>query len=400
MGARPNKLPRIVPEKMTEEEAQYVWKNRKGKVIYTPVYEIFTDNFFDTIVQEAGMDTAFANFASTAIYEKYMLNAAQFAAAKSVAENELLRKAAAMYEGDKTKGYHKYLPEAREICKRSQDTWLRVEYDTNRGNAVAAAQFGRYVSVKDLYPYWVYKGVMDARERPDHVALEGKVFLIGDPYGDSVFPKNDWNCRCDGINADGRYLDDKGIRAQSEAQSKALLEKYVDPQFRFNPYNQGTLPKDGHSYFEAMGSANEGDFNLFNLPPGRDQPKGDMEGFAATDLHKVVNYVHKWGKTHHVNANGELIFQSPGRYTNVIWTANSLHEVSKHQRGIENLPSTIAHPDEVWGSWGDHKQQVSKRVYLKFGKTCYLVITTDGVIDDAFAVSPTAADKYRKGVII
>lgn len=386
---------------MSDEEAKFVWRNRKGKLIYTPLYQIYTDTFFDSLVQETSMATAFAAFQDTAIYEKWMLNGAQFAAAKSAAENELLKKAANMYEGDGIKGYHKYLPEAQEICKRSQQTWLRVEYDTNRGNAVSAAQWQRYVANQDLYPYWVYKGVMDARERPDHVALEGKVFKIGDPYGDSVQPKNNWNCRCDAVNVDGRYLEDNGVRAATEAESKELLEKFVDPQFRFNAYNQGTLPNQGHSYFEAMGNANEGNFGLFNLAPGRDQDKGNLEGLAATDLHKVVNYVNKWENKYHTRPNGDIVFQWRERYTNVTWNANSMHAVQSHQRGIENLPDTIQHPDEVWSKWANpEKQQVSERVYLKFGKTCYIVKTSGGVIEDAFAVSPTAADKYRKGVIL
>jgi SPP1 gp7 family putative phage head morphogenesis protein len=386
---------------MTDEEAQFVWRNRKGKLIYTPVYMIYKDNFFQPIIDQTALETTFEQFGDTAVFERWMANAAQFAAAKAAGENELLKKAASMFEDDKVRGYQRYKPIAEEICQRSKDTWLRVEYDTARGNAVSAAQFGRFVENKDLYPYWVYKGVMDARERPEHVALEGMVFRIGDPYGDAVHPKNDWNCRCDAINVDDRFLKENNRQPATEAQSKELLEKYVDEQFRFNSYNQGMLPNDRHSYFEAMGSANEGDFERFNLSPTRDLGKGDLEGLAAIDLHKVVNYVTKWEKTEHTKGNGEIVFQNKRLYTNVIWNNLSLHQVGRHARGVENLPATIADPDEVWTSWADaENQRVTKRVYLKFGKTSYLVQTTDGIIQDAFAVSAAAADRYRKGVII
>lgn len=394
---------RIVPDDLSEDERKYIWRNRKGKLIYTPIYEIYRETFFDAIIHDMGMETRFAGFESTAIYERYMLNAAQFAAAKGRAENELLKKAAAMQdEGGKIKGYNEYRPVAEEITKQSRDIWLRVEYDTNRGNAVAGNQFGRYAADSDLYPYWVYRGVMDARERPEHVALEGRIFRIGDPFGDAVFPKNDWNCRCDGEQVDGRYVDDNPGKLAEGKAAQDLLENYVDPQFRFNPYTQGTLPNAGHSYFQAMGNANEGNRQMFNLPPAKDEGKGkNLEGFAATDLHKVVNHVNKWEKQYHVARNGDLIFQNKGLYTNVIWNGRSLHAVQKHQRGIENLPDTIMKPDEVWGTWGNpDSQTIANRVYMKFGKTCYLVLTTNGVIRDAFAVSPGGADKYRKGVIL
>jgi hypothetical protein len=43
-----------------------------------------------------------------------------------------------------------------------------------------------------------YKGVMDARERPEHVALEGEVVAWGQPYSSGqMYPgEGDYNCRC------------------------------------------------------------------------------------------------------------------------------------------------------------------------------------------------------------
>lgn len=393
----------FVPDDLSEEERKFIWRNRKGKLIYTPIYEIYRDLFFEPILHEMGMKAAFVGFEDTAIYEKYMLNAAQFAAAKGRAENELLKKAASMQdESGKIKSYQDYKPVAEEITKQSRDIWLRVEYDSNRGNAVAGNQFARFVNDSDLYGFWVYRGVMDARERPEHVALEGKIFRIGDRMGDAVFPRNGWNCRCDGEQVDGRYVQQfPNMLAEGDA-ARELLENNVDPQFRFNPYRQGTMPNDGHSYFQAFNNANDGNSFMFNLPPAVTEGKGkNLEGFAATDLHKVVNHVNMWEKHYHVDRNGDLIFQNKGLATNVVWNGRSLHAVQKHQRGIENLPDTIAKPDEVWGTWEDpERQEVANRAYLKFGKTCYLVLTTNGVIRDAYALSPAGADKYRKGVIL
>lgn len=387
---------------MTEEEAKYIWKNRKGKVIFTPVYEIYKATFFDAIIEESAMTTTFLKFESTAVYERYMLNAAQFAAAKQTAENELLKKAAEIIDPEgKGVSYDKYKPEAEKICARSKDTWLRVEYDTARNNAVSGAQFQRMETDKELYPIWRYRGVMDSKERPEHVEMEGMVFRIGDPAGDACFPPGDWNCRCVGIQEDDRYLQQTGARVQTNAEAEKLLDKYVAPEFQFNAARQGNLPKENHSYFEALGNANEANRSTFGLPPAKDEKGGDLIGLRAIGMHFMANEVDRWRQVYKSKANGDLIFQNKRIFANVVWNSNTFHAVGKHQRGFENIPDVIAHPDEVWGVWEDvEKQLVSLRTYIKFGKSCYLVFTKDGVIKDAFALSANSTDKYRKGLLL
>lgn len=404
LKSREIKLPRIIPPRLSEEQAKYIYTNRKGKVIFLPLYNEYKNVFLDPIIQHTDLVSTFEKFEPTGIYERYMTNAAQFAAAKQVSENELLAKAAIMKGSeDNLRPYKEYKELAQQITTTSRETWLRVEYDSNRANAIGGAQYARMVQDKDIYPYWRYKGVMDSRERPEHRAMEGLVFRIGDPAGDACWPVNDWNCRCVGVAEDGSYLYEINAKALTNDQAQKYLENNVAPEFRFNPAIQGTLPNDHHSYFEAMGSANEGNFSLFDLPPARHMGFGDrnLEGLAATGLHRMINIVDEWRDNHHIGKAGTIIFQNKDLYTNVIWTSKSLHNVHQHQRGFENIPDTITAPDEVWASWADAESQlVSNRTYIKFGKVAYLVFTEDGTITDAKAVSPIACDKYRKGVIL
>lgn len=397
------KLPRIIPEKMLEEERQYIWRNRKGKVIYTPIYEIYRDTFFQPVIDNTEIKAVFKRFGKTGQYERDMLNGAQFAAAKEVHQNELLLKVAEMLDDDgKLISYPKYEKEARMITSFSADSWLRVEYDEARRNAVMGDSFRRLEEDADLYPYWQYRGVMDDRERDEHVALEGAVFRIGDPEGDDCYPPNDWNCRCTAEPVDDEFLQNNNLQAKTTAQAAELKNKYVDEQFRYNPAKQGPLPNTG-SYFDIMPSANAGNYRLFNLQPARDMGEGSgIEGFAAKGMHYVVNIIEGWRRDYHVDEKtGDIVFQNKALFANVRFTGTSMHALQKHWRGFENLPATVQEPDEVWGTWEDEtQQQVVLRVYIKFGKTCYLVFTKDGTITDAYALSPNAADKYRVGCIL
>jgi hypothetical protein len=259
-------------------------------------------------------------------------------------------------------------------------------------------QFRQMMEDKELYPYWVYKGMMDDRERPEHVELEGKVFRIGDPEGDSCWPPNDWNCRCEGESVDDDYLGEKGLKPVTSEEINKFLDEDVDEQFRSNPAVDGSLPSTG-SYFDVMGSANEGNAGMFGMDDIDDDTQ--LEGLAAKGLHYLLEIVDEWRSNEPVNKKGDIIFQNKELYSNVRFTSNSLHEVQKHSRGFENIPATVKKPDEVWSTWEDvNKQRVVLRNYIKFGKTSYVVQTRDGIVIDAFAVSNRAANKYRKGVIL
>jgi hypothetical protein len=131
------------------------------------------------------------------------------------------------------------------------------------------------------------------------------------------------------------------------------------------------------------------------------QSDKNLEGLAAKSLHQLLEIVNGWRDEHRVNKAGDIIFQYKQTYTNVRFTSNSLHAIQQHARGFENIPTTVKTPDEVWMSWEDPgNQYVVLRNYIKFGRSCYIVQTRDGIIVDAFAVSPRGANKYRKGVIL
>ena len=58
---------------------------------------------------------------------------------------------------------------------------------------------------------------MDSRTRPSHAALNGKILRYDDPFWNSFYPPNGWNCRCRVRALSESRLTRKGITPESSA---------------------------------------------------------------------------------------------------------------------------------------------------------------------------------------
>jgi len=233
---------------LRDDELNYIYQNPNGEIIFLPIMQIYNDAFFqaeyNSITKWA---EAYVNESPTALYERYILNYTQFSAGKTLEEVKELQNL--VFNSDESiKPIGKFINDANSYKQQISDTWLRVEYDNAIGNAVMADKWQQIEEDKDIYPYWKYETMHDIRVRHDHAELDGKIFEIGDPNGDAVVPRNSWNCRCRAVSVDYG-------KTQTKEQSKVLLEKYVDEQFRFNPAKQGMFPKKDCPYIDTLKAA-------------------------------------------------------------------------------------------------------------------------------------------------
>ena len=202
------------------------------------------------VIANTTIKATFAEFGSTQWFEKYMQNVYQFACAKDNA----LTSALLQDEVFKVSSFNEFKESASQIVDTFNDVWLRVESDTCKRSAVMGQQWQKMEQSKDIYPYWIYRGEMDDVERAEHEALEGLVFKIGDPEGDSCFPPLSFNCRCHAEEVDSDYLkeNDKSVSKGEDYLTENDPETgkpYVSEEFRFNPGKQ-ILPNDG-GYFDV-----------------------------------------------------------------------------------------------------------------------------------------------------
>lgn len=68
-----------------------------------------------------------------------------------------------------------------------------------RQNIQSAFNAGRYIEQLedvDFAPYFQYICILNEQTRPEHRALNGKVFRYDDPIWAAIYPPNGWGCRC------------------------------------------------------------------------------------------------------------------------------------------------------------------------------------------------------------
>ena len=63
-------------------------------------------------------------------------------------------------------------------------------------SAYMAGRHAEMIENVEHRPLWEYVAVMDSRTRPEHGALNGRVLRHDDPFWDSFYPPNGFNCRC------------------------------------------------------------------------------------------------------------------------------------------------------------------------------------------------------------
>lgn len=109
---------------------------------------------------------------------------------------------------------------------------LKTIYQTNLQTAYMAGRYREQKANAADQPFWQYVAVMDARTRPAHRVLNGRVFHHGDPLWGSMYPPNGWNCRCRVRAMDGERVASKGLTVEDSNGRMELVEVPVGRDLR------------------------------------------------------------------------------------------------------------------------------------------------------------------------
>lgn len=99
-----------------------------------------------------------------------------------------------------------------------QDTESRSPYrirNIYRTNIQKVFNAGRYKQQIDPEvvknrPYWQYDAVNDSNTRPNHLAMDGIIKRYDDPFWDTYYPPNGYQCRCNVRSRSARDLNRMG----------------------------------------------------------------------------------------------------------------------------------------------------------------------------------------------
>lgn len=182
---------------------------------------------------------------------------------------------------------------------------LRTIYQTNVQTAYMAGRYKRLVANAAARPYWRYVAIMDGRTRPEHAALNGRVWRWDDPIWSVIFPPNGWGCRCRvtalteaefralkiplesgagaivtsqvAIGREGRTVDVKGVRYKDALGRERVFRP--DPGWDYNP-------GEAWSRFDPAGFAGEG---IAAPPPVIEAAALPTPGASSTPAVPVVD---------------------------------------------------------------------------------------------------------------
>ena len=125
------------------------------------------------------------------------------------------------------------------IDDRYNKNWLETEQQAAFRQSQSVAQWGDIKQDEDVFPYLQYSTVKDARVRPDHKEQDGIIKRVDDPFWNTWFPPNDWNCRC------------IVIQLESAKVTKGIFPKNENPVFGTNVGKTGLIFPKKHPYFDV-----------------------------------------------------------------------------------------------------------------------------------------------------
>lgn len=235
---------------------------------------------------------------------------------------------------------------------------VQTIFRTNIQTAYSVGKYQQLMESKEELPYWQYDAVGDLRTRPSHAALDGKVFRADDPFWDTWYPPNGFNCRCT-----VRAMSKEEARARGLApieDSRAFLDGgFEDEAGRHRQFipDPGWARNPGKDWFGAVVGPLIAEADRYVV--AEDQPYASDIGLASlTDMDLAS--LPEWPSDLLIHG----IEEARSAFTKVAgWTTDALgrpvliHESlltyairkgPSHYSVVRLLPLVLREPTEVW----------------------------------------------------
>lgn len=144
-------------------------------------------------------------------------------------------------ENGNRKPFERFLNDVQKINDTYNSHYLRAEYNFVQSSAQMAVKWEQFAEDGDRYNLQ-YRTAGDDKVRPAHAALNGVTLPPSDPFWQTYYPPNGWNCRCTVVQVrKSKYP----VTPHDEAMKRGeeALQNDTKGIFHFNPgIQQKTMP--------------------------------------------------------------------------------------------------------------------------------------------------------------
>ena len=149
-------------------------------------------------------------------------------------------------EENNGQSFEQFYNDVQKIDKTYNQNYLHAEYNFVHASAQMAAKWEQFTEDGDRYNLQ-YRTAGDDKVRPEHAALNGVTRPMDDPFWETYYPPNGWNCRCTVVQVrKSKYP----LTPTDEAMQRGEEALQSDKKgiFRFNPGKQQKAVPDYNPY--------------------------------------------------------------------------------------------------------------------------------------------------------
>lgn len=252
----------------------------------------------------------------------------------------------------------------------------RVIYETNLRMSHAAGREAQMADpeLRKRRPLGLYRHGGSEDPRPEHLALDGLVLPLDDPFWEQWTPPNGWGCKCKKLMVSQTDVDRMGLQVADKAPDiptetrtvgvkgpsprTVTVPKGIDPGFAYNP---GTAAQGRRLPEEVMEGWRKQKADAWEpLSPGNWQTYGRPENLPlevptvgpgpALDGEKALR-----NALETILGGEEKVFRPGGIPVNVSAAVLARHIDPKRSTHLPLLSETLDNPFEVWATFERHK---------------------------------------------
>lgn len=318
---------------------------------------------------------------------------------------------------------------------RGSASWRSaVIFNTNTRTAYMAGRYKQMTEpdVVSRRPYWQYRHGGSAVPRPEHLAWDGLVLRADDPWWDTHYPPNGFNCSCKVFSLSERDLQRLGKSGPDKAPEDPSYEwtdpktgevltlpRGIDPGWDYN-VGQAAWGRrlseevmdswrlQGAKAWEPLTGGNWESASRPKMVPA-DSPKAKLGPVLSSVPAAVAALKHILG------AEEKVFFIEAGKFTHqILVDANTLakHIDLNRTPYLPLLPETLEDPYEVWLTFERHKgtgkvvlrQRLIKVFEMDKKRALLVAVQARGGILETWTMFSTSKmgylNKQRRGKLI